>query len=234
MIIYLTTNTINNKKYVGKDSHNNPKYLGSGVLLLEDIKKYGKSKFNKEILEYCNNDEELALRESYWIKYYGAIKSDLFYNLIDYNTGWNIDKLGKEKYNSIRDKISKSKIGIPQPWLSNDQNRKDKLRNSNKGKPKPEGFGKIISNIKISQNLKYTPEHCQKISNSKLGKQQPQSFLDKKYKPITQLDKQGNIINQFKNTIDAVNSNIKFKQANISCCLTGVSKTAYGFKWKYT
>ena len=45
MVVYLTTNLVNNKKYIGKDVKNNPNYLGSGALLLEDIKKYGKQKF---------------------------------------------------------------------------------------------------------------------------------------------------------------------------------------------
>ena len=40
MIIYLTTNLINGKQYIGKDRHSNPHYLGGGVLLKEDIKKY--------------------------------------------------------------------------------------------------------------------------------------------------------------------------------------------------
>ena len=42
MIIYITKNLITGKKYIGKDSNNNPEYLGSGALLLEDIQEYGK------------------------------------------------------------------------------------------------------------------------------------------------------------------------------------------------
>ena len=33
MIIYKTTNLINGKIYVGKDSNNNPNYLGSGQII---------------------------------------------------------------------------------------------------------------------------------------------------------------------------------------------------------
>jgi hypothetical protein len=33
MIIYKTTNLINQKFYVGKDTHNNPNYYGSGKRL---------------------------------------------------------------------------------------------------------------------------------------------------------------------------------------------------------
>ena len=43
MVIYLTINKINGKKYLGKDVRNNPKYLGSGFDLKKAIEKYGVS-----------------------------------------------------------------------------------------------------------------------------------------------------------------------------------------------
>lgn len=51
MIVYKTTNLINNKIYIGKDTHDNPKYLGSGIVLKRAIKKYGKLNFLKETIE---------------------------------------------------------------------------------------------------------------------------------------------------------------------------------------
>lgn len=39
MIIYKTTNLINNKVYIGKDSKNKPSYYGGGILLKKSIKK---------------------------------------------------------------------------------------------------------------------------------------------------------------------------------------------------
>ena len=50
---------------------------------------------------------------------------------------------------------------------------------------------------------------------------------------MLQLDKENNIIQEFKSIEEAEKSNLKFKRSNISCCLTGFSKTAYGFKWIY-
>lgn len=48
MIIYKTTNKINGKIYVGLDTKNNPKYLGSGKIIKFAIKKYGKENFEKK------------------------------------------------------------------------------------------------------------------------------------------------------------------------------------------
>jgi group I intron endonuclease len=81
MIIYKTTNLINNKIYIGKDCYNNPKYLGSGLLLNKAIKKYGKGNFKKEIIEHCSTKEHLNEREIYWIEYYNSRDSNIGYNI---------------------------------------------------------------------------------------------------------------------------------------------------------
>lgn len=58
--IYLTTNLINNKKYIGQhDGEENDSYLGSGTYFLRAVKKYGKEKFKKEILEICDSQEKI-------------------------------------------------------------------------------------------------------------------------------------------------------------------------------
>jgi group I intron endonuclease len=235
MIIYITENLINGKKYIGKDSKNNSNYLGSGRMLLEAIKIHGRENFKKTIIEYCNNNEDLSIRESFWIKKYNALESNDFYNLVDFSAGWNLEKLGKDKYDYISKKISNSLINQPKPWLYQDQSRKDKLRKANKGKSKPKGFGESISKIKLSQNIIMTQETKDKISKAKLNHPcfKTESFKEKHYKPITQTDKKGNIIKEFKSIEEAANSNDKFKRSNISCCLTGFSKSAYGYKWVY-
>lgn len=51
--IYITTNIINNKKYIGKHKAkvHSKSYLGSGVILNEAIKKYGRSNFTNKVIE---------------------------------------------------------------------------------------------------------------------------------------------------------------------------------------
>lgn len=87
MVIYKTTNLVNGKQYIGRDSHNNPNYLGSGISIRSAIKKYGKENFKKEILEVCSSQEELKEREEYWLNYYDAGGNDMFYNMHNNSAG---------------------------------------------------------------------------------------------------------------------------------------------------
>lgn len=81
-IVYLTINKINNKKYIGMCKYDNIKnYLGSGKLLKEAIKKYGKDNFERITLEECESFDELSMAEEKWINHYNAVESDEFYNL---------------------------------------------------------------------------------------------------------------------------------------------------------
>ena len=56
-IIYKTTNLINGKIYVGMHSTDNLNdgYLGSGWILKQAIKKYGKENFKGEVLLVLSN-----------------------------------------------------------------------------------------------------------------------------------------------------------------------------------
>lgn len=81
--VYKTTNLLNNKIYIGqhKGSTFDPYYYGSGLLLKNIIKKYGKENFKCEVLEECNTPEELNEREIYWIEFYQSRKPSIGYNL---------------------------------------------------------------------------------------------------------------------------------------------------------
>lgn len=88
MFIYLTTNKVNGKKYIGKSvkpEHHH--YLGSGLYLKRAIKKYGKENFERVIIERCNAPQQLRSRETYWIDKYDASNSDDFYNISSLSGG---------------------------------------------------------------------------------------------------------------------------------------------------
>lgn len=135
MQIYVTTNKLNGKKYIGKEKHNNPNYLGSGKRIINAIKKYGKENFIKEILEECTNEKHMDEREKYWIHYYDATNSKNFYNLAEGGEGGNTragftEKQKKKYYN----KISKTKKQNPSNWRPSLELRK-KWSETRKGKP---------------------------------------------------------------------------------------------------
>jgi hypothetical protein len=103
MVIYITTNLLNGKKYIGMDGKNNPKYLGSGTAIKNAIKKYGKNNFKKQIIEQCSSLQELIIREEYWLNYYDAGNNDNFYNMHNRSVG------GHYSSNVIKEKTSKKK-----------------------------------------------------------------------------------------------------------------------------
>jgi len=58
--VYITTNLITNKQYIGDHSTNSldDGYLGSGMAIKNSIKKHVKKSFQKEILEFFNTKQE--------------------------------------------------------------------------------------------------------------------------------------------------------------------------------
>jgi len=109
-VIYMTTNLINGKKYIGRDSKNNPNYFGSGLLLKYAIRKYGKHNFEKRIMEICSSKEDLIKREEYWLKYYDAGNNPMFYNTNNFSTGGALFS-GRNHSETSRKKMSESRSG---------------------------------------------------------------------------------------------------------------------------
>lgn len=75
-IVYITTNLLNGKQYVGSHkvlNHKKDRYLGSGILISQSVKKYGKENFKREILEKCQTIKEARLLEKYYIEKYNSI-----------------------------------------------------------------------------------------------------------------------------------------------------------------
>jgi group I intron endonuclease len=109
MIIYKTTNLINGKIYIGKDKHDNPKYLGSGKRLNSAIQKYGRKNFLKEIIEHCESEKHMSDQEKYWINYFNSTNKLIGYNLTIGGEGGDTFTLRKEdEKNQTKKLLSKS------------------------------------------------------------------------------------------------------------------------------
>ena len=112
--IYITTNLINNKKYIGQKiyKYDWKYYLGSGIALNSAIKKYGRKNFERKIIENCYSSEELDIREKYWINYFDAINNINFYNIAAGGDGGNtLAGYSKSDIKKVREKQRESLNG---------------------------------------------------------------------------------------------------------------------------
>jgi group I intron endonuclease len=118
MVIYLTTNLINGKQYLGRDSLRRKNYLGSGVLLKQAIEKYGANNFKKEIIEELNEKStmrDLINREKYWLKKLDCKNNPNFYNMSDNSGGMSRgDKHKPSTLLKISENTTKAMISDPE------------------------------------------------------------------------------------------------------------------------
>lgn len=98
MGLYITTNMVNGKRYIGKRKFSNgwENYLGSGKRLKEAIKAYGRDNFVREIICFGYTDEELCRLEMELIRFFNANFSRDYYNI--HEGGTMKGKPGKESY----------------------------------------------------------------------------------------------------------------------------------------
>lgn len=147
--IYITTNMVNGRRYIGQKKFNSgwQHYLGSGVLLLKAIKKYGVDNFNRGIIAIVYSKNELNQLEKQWITNYNAVKSNEFYNIAD--GGYENPFAGKtvEELNCIWRKISKKITGRKLSEIT-----KVKLRNIHIGKPLSEEHKRKIGESVSGKN----------------------------------------------------------------------------------
>jgi group I intron endonuclease len=89
--IYITTNLVNGKQYIGKRQSPmfQPGYYGSGTILRCAIAKHGIDNFKVEVVQWCYSKEDLCAAEVAWIDKYNATKSDKYYNIAAGGHGGN-------------------------------------------------------------------------------------------------------------------------------------------------
>jgi group I intron endonuclease len=167
MIIYKTTNLATGKIYIGQDSHDDSRYLGSGKLLTRSIKKYGKENFEKQILCWCNSKEQLDYYEKLYIKILNS-KLPFGYNMTD---GDGVDTFSTNpNKEEIREKMRKAKLGKNNPQYG-------KVGYWN-GKKRPDQSEKMSGLNNPMKNL----EVVEKLFKKLKGKKKPN--LSKKMKGI--------------------------------------------------
>ena len=149
MIIYKTTNLLNDIIYVGfhKTSADDG-YLGSGTNILKAIKKYGKENFNRVTLEDVKTTN-WKQREIHWISALSATCDVI---------GYNINKGGGDFPISKGDKI----------WWANATDEQRKKHRISVKRTHADVSGK--NNPMYGKNRTFTPEWKDRISKGMKGR----------------------------------------------------------------
>lgn len=169
MVVYITQNLVNGKLYIGKDTKNNPRYLGSGALLNKAIRKYGRENFKKTILQYCSCSEELEFVELFYIRIFNVVLDNIYYNILDSSTGGD-SLTNHPDLDIIREKIKKARS---KQIIQHSEATKKKIGDAQRGengywynKQKPEDIKK-----RVSEKLKGVPKktiqciYCDKVGS---------------------------------------------------------------------
>lgn len=183
--IYVTTNLVNGKQYVGQHCTYdlNDEYLGSNVDLKKDINLFGIQNFERKVIEYCNDIYHLAKRELHWIVQFNAVENENWYNR-DYKCSPNVffgkkhSRISKEKMSekrrlvdpkkySIKHKESYPKMGHRKGVKLTDEH-KIKIGVASTG-PRNGFFGKT-----------HSQEQIEKWKKERKGKKQPKEVINKR------------------------------------------------------
>lgn len=128
--IYLTTNLINGRMYIGQkksDTFLAEKYLGSGSILKQAVQQYGRENFKVTLLCECNTAEELNEKEMYYIAAYNAQNDRQFYNICKGGPGGPMFK-GHHHNLVTKMKMSKDRKGERNSNYGNRWKQSDELK----------------------------------------------------------------------------------------------------------
>ena len=183
-IIYKTTNTKNGKIYIGKSKTDNPLYLGSGVILNQAIKKYGKQYFLREVLEECDSSI-VDQREMYWISLLNSTDRNVGYNITIGGTGGDTVSNHPEKKNIVEKRNKSVKAWHDSLSESEKAVRAKKISDSKKGKSNGhEGYKQSEeTKQRIKENQPEKTDEWRKAHAAASAKRKGVP-LTKKYKPV--------------------------------------------------
>lgn len=169
MHVYLITNKVNGKLYVGQHCGSDlPKYLqhnikhamrnqGNKTFLYHAIRKYGPDAFDIRSIHLCKDKEEMDKAEKAYIKFFGTRDPEIGYNLTDGGGG----RLGTKSPHTPEWKLNMSNImkgrKLNPEW-------KKKIGDAQRGRPLTEKHRKALSvgQRGKSKGIRST-EHCEKI-----------------------------------------------------------------------
>lgn len=143
--IYIITNTINNKVYVGQTSYsiNDRFYFHKQakkgcIKLVRAFDKHGRDNFSIDLLVSCEDQMTADYLEKFWIKVYDSISNG--YNIRD---GGNSSKMSEES----RKKMSLAKLGKKRK--PHTEESKKKMSRNNYGRTYTGKTWKVINGKRV-------------------------------------------------------------------------------------
>lgn len=132
--IYLVTNTINGKQYIGQTIKTD-NTIGHGSAITDAYKKHGKRHFTYEhICTGIDNRDTLNYIERFWIKVFNTIAPN-GYNIEEGGSGHSDHNKGRSPWNkglktpdAIKVKLSLAKLGRPSPRKGAKHTQEAKLK----------------------------------------------------------------------------------------------------------
>ena len=169
-IVYITTNIVNGKQYIGSHKTENVDdgYLGSGTIIKNAIKKHGKENFRRELLIECDNIDKARDLEASYIKEYNTLSPN-GYNISPTGGTTRLGKHSKKTIQILRDKNK----GKNNPWYgkSHSDEAREKMSFANIGRTPTnlDELHTIKTRRKISATLKKKFQNNE-IENGMTGK----------------------------------------------------------------
>ena len=219
--VYVIVNKSNLKLYFGSHSWEgeglDPSYYGSGKIIKQAVKKYGKDNFIVYPIKFYNSVEECRQAEEELLTRYDIANNIYCYNIKNAAVGWTSEDITDE----IRQKLSRAMKGR----TLSEEHRKN-LSQARKGKKHTDATKKKMSEAKKGEkhpmyNKHHTDESRQKIATS----------MKNVMTPIVAIDKNGKVkIFLSQNECSRV---LGVNLGNINSCLKGIRKQARGYTFKY-
>ncbi len=237
--IYLITNTVNGKRYVGQTQredietrwrqHRSIDTASIGRYISSAYKKYGIEQFKFQIICICFN-EACNLLETEYIKKFNTLSPN----------GYNLKEGGNNSRCHPDTKLLLSKIFKGRVTMPMTNKIKEKISLANKGKNNG-NFGKVYTTEERMAKSKKMKEVWKKQKESNITTpliNHRGLFVkgqeSKQKKPVGKYDKEGKLLETFDCTITAA-LNVGTSISNISrvCRSIKGQKTAAGFVWKF-
>lgn len=229
MGVYLITNKVNSKKYVGMSNNIRRRFAehtcnynieNKTTVLARSFRKYGVDNFEFQILEIVNNIEELTEREQYWIK---ELQTE--YNM---NEGGH----GNSGYACSDETKDILRLAGKLQWERMPYHKKqNQIKNNLKGRRTGYVMSKE-SRDKVS--VKNTGNKHPESAKRAIGEKNKVSMLGNKNgnKQVSATLKDGTVVVTFDSVAKAA-KHFNIQPTRISGVLNGRRNKTQGFYWKY-